>query len=319
MLSQRCKTLGKDEAMALRGLTPRVFKLSLRSQPERGGPVRATVEGGNALEKDTEWRHLLVLVHGYNNKESEAEGKYDRYVGILRPGLEKSRVAPDVVAKFHWPGNAAVGPFSAFDFAGYHVDVKRALQSVDPLAAFLSRLIATGPAGRLISFVGHSLGCRLITEAMCRIGTAGRATPPLAVVSLMAAAVPVALAETGGPLAGAPAAAAKVLKAYSRNDWVLWLAFPAGQSLAWAAGIEQAAYGEAIGRNGNPEGFGEPLPREDNGHGDYWTDEFAAAMLLATMDATLRELPPSAKIPAHGLPPADEVLTRGLISRKLPT
>jgi hypothetical protein len=304
--------------MALRGPTPRVFRLSLRSQPERGGPVRATVEDKDGLEKDTDWRHLLVLVHGFNNPESEAEGKYDRYLDILRPGLEKSRVAPDVVAKFHWPGNAAVGPFPIFDFAGYPVDVERALQSVGPLAAFLSRLIATRPAGRLISFVGHSLGCRLIAEAMCRLVAAGPTGPPLAVVSLMAAAVPVALAEAGGMLAAVPAAAAKVLKAHSRNDWVLWLAFPAGQSLAWAAGIEQAVYVEAVGRNGNPAGFGESLPRKGNGHGDYWTDEFAAAVLLVTMDATLRSLPPPAEIPPHDLPPVGETPARDLKSRELP-
>jgi len=304
--------------MALRGPTPRVFTLSLRSQPERGGPVRATVEDKDGLEKDTDWRHLLVLVHGFNNAESEAEKKYDGYVDILRPGLEKSRVTPDTVAKFHWPGNEAVGPFPIFDFAGYPVDVERALESVGPLAAFLSRLIATRPAGRLISFVGHSLGCRLIVEAMCRLGAPGAAGPPLAVVSLMAAAVPVALAQAGEPLAPAPAAAAKMLKAYSRDDWVLWLAFPAGQSLAWTAGFERAVYVEAVGRNGNPPGFGESLSRKGNGHGDYWIDEFAAAVLLVTMDATLRSLPPPAEIPPHDLPPVGEIPARDLKSRGLP-
>lgn len=304
--------------MALRGPTPRVFTLSLRSQPERGGPVRATVEDKDGLERDTDWRHLLVLVHGFNNAESAAEQQYDGYVDILRPGLEKSRVTPDAVAKFHWPGNEAIGPFPIFDVAGYPVDVKRAVESVRPLGEFLSRLITIPPAGRLISFVGHSLGCRLIVEAMCRLGAAGAAGPPLAVVMLMAAAVPVALAEAGQPLARAPVAAAKVLKAYSRADWVLLLAFPAGQSLAWAAGIERATYVEAIGRNGNPAGFGESLSRKGNGHGDYWTDEFAAAMLLLTMDATLRSLPPPAEIPPHDLPPVGEIPSRDLKSRDLP-
>jgi hypothetical protein len=304
--------------MTLRGPTPPVFTLSLRSQPERGGPVRPAVDDKDGLGNDTEWRHLLVLVHGFNNSESEAEGKYDRYVDILRPSLEKSRVAPDAVAKLHWPGNEAIGPFPIFDFAGYHIDVERALQSVGPLAAFLSRLIASGPSGRKISIVGHSLGCRLIAEAMCRLGATGPAGTPLAVVSLMAAAVPVALAETDEQLAHAPAAAKTVLKAHSRDDWVLWLAFPAGQSLAWAAGIEQAAYFEAVGRNGNPAGFGESLPRPGNGHGDYWTDEYAAAVLLLTMDATLRTPPPPAAIPLHELPPAGEITARDVKSRALP-
>jgi xanthosine utilization system XapX-like protein len=205
-----------------------------------------------------------------------------------------------------------------FDFAGYPVDVGRALESVGPLAAFFSQLIASRPAGRLISFVGHSLGCRLIADVMCQPGVASPAGPTLAIVSLMAAAVPVALVEAGQRLAGVPAAAVKVLKAHSRSDWVLWLAFPAGQFGAWLAGNEAAAYVEAVGRNGNPAGFGESLLREGNGHSDYWTDEYAAAVLLVTMDATLRALPPPAEIPPHGLPPLGEIPTRELKSRELP-
>jgi len=304
--------------MVLRGPTPREFTLSLRSQPKRGGPVRPAVEDKDGLERDTDWRHLLVLVHGFNNAESEVKNKYGRYVDILRPGLEKSRVAPDAVAKLHWPGNTAVGPFPILDFAGYPIDVERALQSVGPLVAFLSRLIVTRPPGRLISFVGHSLGCRLILETMRQFGTAGAAGAPFAVVSLMAAAVPVVLAEAGQPLAVAPAAARTVLKAHSRSDWVLWLAFPAGQFLAWAGGIERAAYEEAIGRNGDPAGFGESLPRKGNGHGDYWTDEYAAAVLLVTMDATLRSLPPPSVIAPHTLPPTNRISANSLKGRDLP-
>lgn len=304
--------------MTLRRQTPRVFELSLRSQPERGGPVRTTVQDKDGLAKAMDWRHLLVLVHGFNNAESEAEGKYEEYVDILRPALEKSRVAPDAIAKLHWPGNEAVGPFPILDFAGYPVDVERALQSVAPLVTFLSDLIATRPRGRLISFVGHSLGCRLIVETMCRLN-AGGAAPSLAVVSLMAAAVPVALAESGNPLARAPGAAVKVLKAHSRDDWVLWLAFPAGQSLAALLGIEKAPYVEAVGRNGNPTAFGDSLARKGNGHGDYWTDEYAASVLLVTMDATLRSLPPAEEIPARDLPSVNGAAARGVKSRKLPS
>lgn len=305
--------------MALRGTTPRMFTLSLRSQPERGGPVRATMNDKNGLAGDNEWRHLLVLVHGFNNSESEAEGKYEHYVDMLRPDLRKSRVAPDAVAKLHWPGNEAVGPFSIFDFAGYPVDVERALQAVKPLVMYFLRLIMARPGARQISFVGHSLGCRLIVEAMSRLVAQNLSVRPLAVVSLMAAAVPVALAENKEPLADAPRAAAKVIKAYSHSDWVLWLAFPAGQALARLGGIEDAVYIKAIGRNGDPSGFGISMPREGNGHSDYWTDKFAAKALLLEMDATLRPLPPPAVIHAHKMPPpAGGVAARHLKARELP-
>ena len=304
--------------MALRGPTPRVYRLSLRSQPERGGPVRATVEDKDGLETNTDWRHLLVLVHGFNNSESQAEESYEGYIEMLRPGLARSRVAPDAVAKLHWPGNVAIGPFSILDVVGYPWDVEQALRSVGPLGAFLDGLMARGPRGRLISVVGHSLGCRLIVETMNRLRASVGGTP-LAIVSLMAAAVPVALAETGQPLANASTAAKKVLKPHSRSDWVLWLAFPVGQSAASVLGIERDAYIEAMGRNGNPSGFGEPLLREGNGHSDYWSDKGAGAVLLVTMDATLREPLEPAKIAESKLPAAEGISARKIAPRALPS
>lgn len=280
--------------------------------------MRQTINDENGLESDTTWRHLLVLVHGFNNSESEAEGKYNHYVDMLRPGLAKSRVAPDTVAKLQWPGNEAIGPFPIFDFAGYPIDVKRALHSVNPLADYLSRLIKNGPIGRQISFVGHSLGCRLILETMCKPNIARPVGPSFDVVSLMAPAVPAVLAKSGQYLSLSSVRARKILKGYSRNDWVLWLAFPAGQTLAYLGGIEVAIYIEAIGRHGNPTGFGDPFNRAGNGHGDYWKDQIMADKLLSEIDSTLRTLPAQAEIPAYKLPTTDERTVHKLKSRELP-
>lgn len=71
--------------------------------------------------------------------------------------------------------------------------------------------------------------------------------------------------------------------------------------------------------NGNPQGYGESLPREKNRHSDYWTDEYAAAVAPVTMDATLRSLPPPAAFPTNDLPSAGEIQVRGLESRHLRT
>lgn len=306
--------------MALRGPIPRVFTLSVRTLKERGGPVHDSVKDPDRLELDPDWRHLLILVHGFNNPESEAEEKYERYIDMLRPLLERSRVAPDAVAKFHWPGNeAVVGKWELLDVAGYPIDVQRARESVGPFVAFLGRVVRDGPPTRMISIVGHSLGCRLIAETMLHLHLANPPRPPLGVVTLMAAAVPVDLARPGALLETAPTAAAKMLSAHSRRDWVLLVAFPSGQQLAALKGIEAAAYKEAVGRNGNPLGYGESVPREKNGHSDYWTDEYAAASMLVTMDATLRSLPPEAVIAPNDLPSAGEIQARRLGSRRLPT
>lgn len=301
-------------------MKPSIHTWSVRSPGyvQRGGPVAPTVNEQGAPLAGGQWRHLLILVHGFNNSLDEAAGKYATYIDdILAIAGRDSRVLPDAIVGFHWPGNEAVGPFSFMDFAGYPVDVERALQTAAPFAAKLRELLAERPGMRRLSLVGHSLGCRVILEALRRIGRT--AVPPFAVVNLMAPAVPVELAAAGRGLADTPAMTARLLKAHSRADWVLWLAFPPGQYAAWAIGVEAAAYGEAIGRHGNPPGFGDAVPRPDNGHGDYWTDKAAAQEMLSVMDATLRGLPTAMEIVPRELVPTGAAETRSLPSRGLPS
>ncbi len=84
------------------------------------------------------------------------------------------------------------------------------------------------------------------------------------------------------------------------------------------ARIEKACYGEAMGRTGNPAGFGESLVREHNGHGDYWTDKITAHELLVAMDPTLRSLPAPVDTYSRDLMQAGDNAVRRLMARDLP-
>lgn len=287
-----------------------VYDLSVRVEPERGGAVRPEVldpagVGTRAI------RHLLILVHGFNNSRSAAEASFDRMIERLKPGLLASRVAPEAVARFQWPGNAAVGPFAALDFLGYPVDIERARDSAVSFGRYLSDYVASAAPGSRVSLIGHSLGCRLLLEMFARHLRAAPGGAGIDVVCLMAPAVPVDLATSGAPLAGTAATARVMLKAFSANDAVLRFAFPSGQLLAVAMNIEPAFYDEAVGLHGNPAGYGVPLPTA-NGHGAYWGDGNVADAVVEQIDPTRHRGPAARTLESRALTEAPALAGRSL-------
>ena len=112
---------------------PRLYELSVRTYPERGGPVSTAVKDADGLAAGL-WRHLLILVHGFNNTASEARTSYNILVDQLRPGLIASRVAPDAIACFQWPGDAAAW-FKQLDCILYARDVGLSFTAADRLTS----------------------------------------------------------------------------------------------------------------------------------------------------------------------------------------
>ncbi len=300
---------------------PRTFRLSVRSdlEPNHGGEVRDEVYDPDRLAMSGA-SHILILAHGFNNTAKEAQESYNKQLEALQEaGLDKRPVGPDAIALFQWPGDLAISPIrnAIIDSLGYSLDLRQAFKAADRLADFLASLPKAGgePAALKISFIGHSLGCRLILEALNRLN---RGAPSFDVVSLMAAAVPVELILAGKPLVPRIAVPRRLLKFFSEKDLVLQFAFPAGQQLASNQGIERAAYREAVGRHGNPAGFGEPNPRHNNGHSDYWKDKVAAKVFVSTLDPTAPLPLIGREIGAHDLPAQNEMPGREMQSRNLP-
>jgi pimeloyl-ACP methyl ester carboxylesterase len=290
--------------MRLRGAARRT-ELSVRAEPDRGGPVAPFVSGGEALQ-DPGIATALLLVHGFNNTPTEARTSYGTFADHVLNALASSRVEPDAIVGFHWPGNAAVGPLSFMDVAGYPVDVHRAMEAAERLAEYLQN---PGMRPLQLVIVGHSLGCRLVLEALKRLPQAP-IRPDIGLVVLMAAAVPVNLAEQGQPLDVAQMPQERILKFHSTSDMVLWLAFPLGQSLANDGG---GVLPVAIGRHGEPATLGHGL-RTTNGHGQYWRDKGIANAVANFYDPTL---PMPWRV--YELPQAVEVAARELRQRNLPT
>lgn len=267
-------------------MSPVFGDLSVRIE-DVGGPVAPRVE-----QRPPNWilgrRRLLVLVHGYNNTEEDARQSYRVYAGNLE-GAPMSDRLPDL-GRFFWPGDSAWGFLSALS---YPWEIGDARQSARRLAEFFAGVF--GPEGGPVelSFVGHSLGCRLLLEALALVVSGAVAGwPEVRWLCLMAAAVPVELVEVDRRLEAAAGWPRSLLLLYSPDDAVLHFAFPIGQAAAFALGEEDGLYLTPVGRYGQPSGL-TPYRVElsGDGHSDYWADSRAARLMAAFLgEAVPREL-----------------------------
>jgi len=243
--------------------------------------LRGKVEGGNllvpgvfrALPDALARRECLLLVHGFNNTDSEAAVAYLGFRGRQREifGTPDPTTFDRRFGDTYWPGDADWSSlFDKMDFLIYPSSVRTAIKAAPELAKLLWRM----PNLERVDFIGHSLGCRVVLETLLALRT--RTLPRIGRIVLMAAAVPSEMLERGGKfydlLMELAAEGTGIRVLHSKQDPVLHLAFPAGQSLAGA----NEASARALGRFG-PSPFmpgfnvsltGSPIPGAV--HGDYW-------------------------------------------------
>jgi pimeloyl-ACP methyl ester carboxylesterase len=238
--------------------------LSMREAPE-GGPVVACVgKWGN--EQTRSQNELLVLVHGFNNNQYEAQQAYSGFRDLQKELVNRGTGArlEDLLGDAFWPGDANwAGPLDWLDFLVYPATIAGAKDTADRLCAYLLQrrdLLE-------LSFVGHSMGCRVVLETIARLKSDASFQIPIKKVCLMAAAVPTFAVCPGGTLEPAFSAAEEVKVLHSRDDNVLSYAFPAGQTLAGDGFLPQA-----VGLHGNVPRSGRVSVQsvDGAGHSDYW-------------------------------------------------
>jgi len=258
--------------------------------------LRAKAEGGKllapgklkALLDAQARRECLVLVHGFNNTDSDAA---EAYFGF-RTRQKEIFGTPDVAGfeqRFgdtYWPGDADWWWFfDKVDFLVYPAAVHTAVKAAKELAELLWRM----PSLERVDFIGHSLGCRVTLETLLRLRT--RTLPMIGRVVLMAAAVPSEMLERDGKfydlLMELAAEGTSIRVLHSKHDPILHYAFPPGQSLA--GGKEASA--RALGRFGPSPwmpGFHSTLTELEiagASHGDYWGHSKTPPSRMATEDA----------------------------------
>lgn len=243
------------------------LQFDLRTAPEGGSLARP---GQMVPHEPLARRELVVLVHGYNNHRAEAQESYcwfRRYQSQAASTELRPQELNTLFGDTFWPGDANWwGPVDLIDFLVYPVAVHTSIDA----AAQLADLLLRAPGLVTVSFLAHSLGCRVTLETVKRLHDAGG--PHIDRIGLMAAAVERGAVEPGGEFAGLLADLAdtgtRLLVLHSTDDRVLRFAFPLGQT---AAG--EGFMPDALGRSGPPPGMPGLIEQEaiaGAGHSDYW-------------------------------------------------
>jgi Alpha/beta hydrolase of unknown function (DUF900) len=241
-LSLRSQNVGGAviDPMALRG-DGTASPLAL--QPVGRAELAALVAGKN----------LLLAVHGFNvSMEAGACS-----LGQLEPQLDLA--STDVFFAVLWPGDFWI-PAVNYPFEG---DV--ALDCGRRLARFCASSLA---GCQSLSFVSHSLGARVVLEAVKNLGRTAR------VVSLTAAAINRDCLDTQYAPAAANSSAISILA--SHGDYVLKYAYRIGDPISNLLHDDHQFFEAALGYAGPPVPARPPISapwqisdQDDYGHGDY--------------------------------------------------
>ena len=224
-------------------------------------------------------RDVLLATHGFNVNREHGINALSRWSELLT--LPPSALFVGVL----WPGDSAFLPVVDYPFEG-----TEAIQAGRLLARFLAQ--HAGQAASL-SFVSHSLGARVVLEAIQGLPFKVRRA------TLMAGAI-----EDDCFTREYKSAADNCEQLWtlaSREDWVLKFAFPIGNVAAEVIMQGHPYFNAAIGRRGpaqplalDKRGGSWQIPDEwDFGHGDYLPSQ-----------ANAKPLPPASIQPL--LPPASE-------------
>lgn len=239
------------------------FLLDLRSAPVGGAvvPARLTL-GAPTLDQLRSCADIAFLVHGFNVNRTNGTNELTAF------GKKLDALGTGAAVAVLWPGDSIIGPLS------YPFETNKADDSAVELATFIADELPQSPR---ISFIGHSLGCRVVMETVRQLWIRGI---PVSQVCLMAAAID--NDSLGVPVEYQRAAqfAARTGVLFSPSDTVLKDAYPIGNLLSaflHAASTTDAALGysgplsvasEQILTPASVQACGIPLGNAVN-HGDY--------------------------------------------------
>lgn len=284
--------------------------LSYREKPV-GGEVSAepTIKdlAGNVLDDSVleGARHLVLLIHGYNNDAQDAQKAYEGFHARQRDLDADARYGDGrTFVEVYWPGDAAWG-FASFLF--YMGSIKHAIQTAERFSGYLAKHLRNAVR---IDIVAHSMGCRLGLELLRSLGNQPVA-PLIERIVFMAGAAPTFMLEQRSPPRRLRPSYDQWLRdgarsLYSGSDMVLALAFPAGQSLApGAEGFLPTALGHAKWTDSTVPPNLDQQENPKAGHGDYWGWNTKPKPLRCAINAA-REVRSYLQFPSAGSRTMDE-------------
>lgn len=188
-----------------------------------------------------ERKRVIVLVHGYNTKYTEARRAYETLQELLLAACTGRK--PEIVP-FYWPGSRVK--------LGFAFAVNRATAAGRALAVLIEHL---QKRGNVVSIETHSLGARVALTALRFIKN------PIKTLVMTAPAVDYDVFSGPCPETGKPAGeffdvvgkANRMIVLYSRKDWVLRYAYWFSEQF-----LERTNFKKALGLVGPgaiPEAF----------------------------------------------------------------
>jgi hypothetical protein len=237
------------------------FVLDLRSDPQGGAVVPAHLTSGT-LDQLRECRSVVFMVHGFNVNRLDGTAELTAF------GANLPAIGAGAAVAVLWPGDSTVGPLC------YPFETSKADDSAVELATFIGDNLPQRPT---ISFIGHSLGCRVVMETVRQLWMKDI---PVAQVCVMAAAVDNDSLGSAVEYFHAAQFAARVGVLHSPADRVLEFAYPLGNLLSafihWSSTTDAALgyTGPCVSTSspGDPpacvDGVGIPAANGVD-HGDY--------------------------------------------------
>jgi hypothetical protein len=237
------------------------FVLDLRSDPQGGAVVPARLTSGT-LDELHQCRSVVFMVHGFNVDRADGTAE------LSALGANLPAAAAGATVAVLWPGDSIIGPLS------YPFETSKADDSAVELATFIGDNLPQQPT---ISFIGHSLGCRVVMQTLRQLWMKNI---PVAQVCVMAAAVDNDSLGSTEEYFNAAQFAARVGVLYSPSDRVLEFAYPLGNLLSafihWTPTSNAALGYSGPCPCGSPPGappagvHGVGIPAADGvDHGDY--------------------------------------------------
>jgi hypothetical protein len=289
-------------------IAPRIVRFISARTAQAGGTVSNAITPPGFSPRSN---RLVILIHGYNVNQPNGEASYNTFSQLLQTHNVPELSLLGEVIGFLWPGDENIKLIAGLF---YPAKMQAARDSGARLAQFLVSLRGPNGIPMQIILVAHSLGNRVSLEMITDLlAQSNRTWGRMEGYCLMAAAVTVGMADSGGRLSAA-ARSLRTRTMFSEADKVLHWAFPPGET---AAG--EGFFPQAIGRFGNPLAvWNDQFDLQPYDHGNYFpglktgtgVDDRSAQYVAQFLGASVPLPIASNQIAANSLPPENNIPSR---------
>jgi pimeloyl-ACP methyl ester carboxylesterase len=280
-------------------VTSSLNEFNVREQPIGGGLLYVVKRRGSRLAYKS--LRMIILVHGFDVPQQSAAESLGAFRERLLSRLSGSGGAEPSVWAFYWPGDLSRAAFPA------------AIPRAELAGERLGELLTTLDPAQQVVLIGHSLGCRVVLQALHYVADAkakGRTSADVPLACLLAAAVPIGRCAGNGAPYRREVIKNTVHVLFSRADGTLRSWFRVGQAL-------YENMGEAVGLNGLPgDRWTDPF---DTGlkHKDYWSADTSVNKVAEIIAPTRPRGMATWHLPSAEPPEGRRLEARGVTSRAL--